>query len=117
MNLRGEQEIVNNIRRAENKMIDRLADIIEKISVKMSNNAKSGHQGNTAHMSKRYMNQTTNLTNSISPDTLVISKNEISGGIFASMEYAFKVELSYPYMFPALQSVQKEFNQEIKKIL
>lgn len=115
--MRGLQEVLNNIRRKENRMIDKVADAVEKVSAKMSNHAKSGHAGDRAHMNKRYRNRTTNLTNSINPDTLKITRKRVEGGIATNVEYAYWVEQRYPYMFPALKSVKDEFSNRIKKIL
>lgn len=113
----GLRTVLNNIRRKENKMINKVATIVERTSVSMSNHAKSGHAGDRAHMNNRYQNRTTNLTNSIDPDTLEITATRINGGIATNMEYAYYVEQRYPFMFPALRSVKDEFSKNLKAIL
>ena len=108
--------MINNLIREQNRQVDRIAVAVEKTTVDVSNNAKTGHDTIFAHANKRYQNQTTNLTRSIHPTPLDrITKQRVSAYIAASQEYAFWVELRFPFLFPALVASEKNYKERLKR--
>jgi hypothetical protein len=118
----GTQEVINNLMREASKIIDEVAHAIELTTNDIATHAKSGHEDNSAHMNKRYQNQTSNLTNSIQQGQLAILQKEITQDVIAGQDYAANVELGtsksrpYPFMFPALMACKKKFEARLNAI-
>jgi hypothetical protein len=109
----------------------RVVEAVEKTAVKMSNDAKAGHErGSDPHSRDRYENQTNNLTNSIFPGGSdgqpmkweKLSEDEVVGlfGVESTapgspLEYAPYIEERYPFIWPAVVANLGYFTQEMKK--
>jgi len=129
----GVQQVANNLMMHKYKMLAKVGEAIEKTCIDVANHAKAGHAGNAAHMNKRYRNQTTNLTNSITPELVEINLQRAHGIVHTgAIEYAAVVEFGnttgvnvrtgkknkpYPYMVPALLAGKEVFQKRMKKIL
>jgi len=88
----GQREMQNNLMMRRHKSLALVGEAVEKTCVDVSNHAKAGHEGNMAHMNKRYRNRTTNLTNSITPELLEVTIDGAHGIVSAGMDYAYYVE-------------------------
>ena len=119
----GTQQVINNILRQKDKKLDRIAIAVEKTCVDVANHAKAGHQGNQAHMNKRYRNQTSTLTRSIMPGLESVTFARVIGIVYTNMEYAPAVELGtvrnspYPFMFPAIVANKDNFKRRVTEAL
>jgi hypothetical protein len=113
----GTQEIVNRLMMERSKMLRDVAEAVEKTSVDISNHAKANHQGNMAHASGRYANQTSNLTNSITQVLEKVDYNEVSAISYATMEYAPYVEADWPFFWPALVATQEVLKRRVEAAL
>ena len=114
----GQQKILNNIRMHQSKFLRDLGEAVERTCVDISNSAKEGHAGNMAHASKRYQNQTSTLTRSITPQLEDVSFTKgVSGIVFTNMEYAPLVEVRYPFMYPAKVANEKKFKERVARAL
>ena len=113
----GTQEVINRILLEGSKMLRDVAQAVEKTTVDVSNHAKSNHQGNMAHASGRYQNQTSNLTNSISQQLEKVSYGEVSAISYATMEYAPYVEADWPFFWPALMANQDNLKRRVSDAL
>ena len=116
----GTQKVINNIRMQQSKFLRDLGEAVEKTCVDISNNAKQGHAGNMAHANKRYQNQTSTLTRSITPQLEEVSfTNGVKGVVFTNIEYAPAVELGtgrnkpYPFLYPAVVANKENFKERI----
>ena len=99
------------------EMVKRISVAVETSAIRVANHAKAGHTPGEGHAAGRYENQTSNLTNSIIPQLMKADKNSVEASVSTVMEYAPKVEVSHPYMGPALVSQEKEFKQEVEKAI
>ena len=86
--IKGTQKCINNIMIQQSKFLRDIAEATEKTCVGVSNSAKEGHAGNMAHANKRYQNQTTTLTRSITPELKEVSYKGVTGIVYTNMEYA-----------------------------
>ena len=109
----GTQEVINRIMLERSKFLRDIAEAVEKTAVDVSNHAKSNHQGNMAHASQRYANQTSNLTNSITQELDKVGYDEVSAISFATMEYAPYVEADWPFFWPALVANQETLKRRV----
>ena len=116
--IRGTQKVINNLFMEQSKFLKRIGEAVEKTCVSVSNDAKKGHAGNMAHASKRYQNQTTNLTRAITPELKEVSYKGVKGIVHtAGVEYALPVEMKYPYLYPALAGNKDNYKDRLKKAL
>ena len=113
----GTQKAINNLRMQQSKFLRDLGIAVEKTCVDVSNHAKQGHAGNAAHMNKRYQNQTSTLTRSITPELEEVSFRGINGVVYSNMEYASLVEARYPYLYPAIITNKDNYAERIKRAL
>ncbi|MCK5020497.1 MAG: hypothetical protein KAS32_25995 [Candidatus Peribacteraceae bacterium] len=134
--IKGVDEMIMNITRTRSKMIGKVADVVEMTAIDVANHAKEGHAGNMAHASKRYQNQTTNLTNNIKPEMVDVSFKQVVARVVSNMDYSQFVEFGlgnsgglvsfeeghsgpttpYPFMQPALLGNRANFNSRLKKL-
>ena len=116
--IKGTQTVINNLFMEQSKFLKRIGEAVEKTCVSVSNDAKKGHAGNMAHASKRYQNQTTNLTRAITPELKEVSYKGVKGIVHtAGVEYALPVEMKYPYLYPALAGNKDNYKDRLKKAL
>ncbi len=119
----GTQRVLNNMMLAKSETLREIAEAVEKSAVDVANHAKAGHEGNRAHMNKRYQNQTGNLTQSIRSALTKVGFDLVEAATFTSMEYAVGVELGtsrnrpYPFLWPALLANQESFKERLKAVL
>ncbi len=119
----GTQKVINNLMMQRFKMLHDIGEVVEKTCVDVANSAKAGHAGNQAHMNERYQNQTSDLTRSISQELTKVDWASVEGLVFATKEYAIHVELgtvknkAYPFLYPALVSNKKNFENRLKQAL
>ena len=113
----GTDKVLSNIAARMGGIYAKAAEAVEKSAVDVSNHAKDGHAGNMAHANKRYQNQTTNLTRSITPSLSKVTKKVIEAEVSANTDYAERIESVYPYMFPALLANQRKFIERMKGVL
>ncbi len=118
----GENEVINNILRAADKMIDKVADATERTTIDVANHAKANHERDSAHTKGRFETQTGTLVRSIDQDLMVTVK-EIKGVVFTNVVYAPILEFGtvdrfpWPFMYPALRAMQNKFNVRLKEAL
>ena len=122
----GAEQIIANLNRASIGWLGLIADAVEKTCNDAEIHAKAGHESNSAHMSDRYQNQTSNLTKSISSGIAVARVDQVVGFIAANQEYAPAIEYAtsiefgtsehpaYPFLFPALFHVQTSLMVRLK---
>jgi len=120
----GSQKVINNIRMQQSKFLRDLGEAVEKTCVDISNSAKEGHAGNMAHASKRYQNQSSDLTRSITPGLEEVNFTKgVSGIVYAGKDYASLVEFGsgtskpYPFMYPALMLAKPKFKERVARAL
>ena len=117
----GAQKIANNILRAKNTMLDRIAEAVEKTAVDVSNHAKANHVRGVAHGMGRFEVDTGVLHRSITPKLEKVTFKEVTAVVFTNVEYAIPVEFGtsktrpYPFMFPALIANQRNLLERMKK--
>lgn len=115
--IRGTQQVINRLTMEGDKFLAKIGEAVEKTCVDVSNHAKAGHQGNMAHATKRYQNQTSTLTRSITPELKEVSYKGVKGIVFTNMEYALYVELKYPFLYPAMMANKKNYEDRLKRAL
>jgi len=122
--IRGTQNCINNLMMQQDKFLRAIGEAVEKTCVDVANDAKKGHAGNMAHASKRYQNQTTNLTRAITPELETVSYRGVKGLVHtAGVEYALWVEIktgntrAFPFMYPALMGNKDNYEDRLKKAL
>lgn len=113
----GDRRVLINLKWWQSKVPIKVGIAVEKTCIDIANHAKAGHGGNMAHVSARYRNRTSNLTNAITPHMLEVSFKRAHGIVSALMDYSATVELGhsvgvnvltgqrnkpYPFMVPAL---------------
>lgn len=116
--IKGTQDVINNLMLARNEMLKRIAVGIEKTAVQVANHAKDKHSfahplqstpgrrmsgkqrkrwamvsRKSLHAADRYQNITGHLTASITQKLNKVTIDEISAIIFSTMEYAPYIEL------------------------
>lgn len=111
----GQQEVLNNLMMQRSKLLMRIGVAVEKTAVEAANLAKSDHQRGQGHGKGRYENQTTTLTRSITPKLTVVNFDAVEGIIFTNLDYAYRVETVYPYMWPAIVAMQAKFVKRLKE--
>lgn len=113
----GMDEVLRNMKIAGDLILQQVAEAVEKTAVDVANHAKAGHEGNKAHMNERYQNQTTNLTNSITPEMGIVTPLEVEAIVYTTMEYAYYVECLYPYLWPALVANEGNLRRRVNEAL
>lgn len=111
----GQDKVVQRLFLEKSKKLRQVAVGCEKAANDVANHAKAGHEGDMAHANERYQNRTTTLTRSIIPELVKADFNEVVAVVYASTEYAHRVETIYPFMFPAMQANQTQFVRRIKE--
>lgn len=106
----GVDKVQINLKRAKNKLLDKIAEAVEKTAVFAENHAKRGHARNhDPHAKKRFISQhgAAGLVGSIGSELTEVSNTNIEAQVFATKEYAPFVELGtsktkpYPFLLPA----------------
>ncbi len=99
------------------EMVKRVEVAVETSAIRVANHAKSGHTPGEGHAAGRYENQTSNLTTSIIPQLTKADKDSVEASVSTVMEYGPKVEVSHPYLGPALVSQEREFKDGVRKAI
>jgi len=123
----GDKEVIRKILSLKSRTFKRVTEAVEKTAVRMANHAKAGHEhGGNPHAQNRYENQTSNLTNSISPgganpmqfermdEDMIIGLFGVNEQLSAVMEYAADVEERYPFIWPAAVANMDQFEKDIQ---
>ena len=110
----GTQKVLTNLFLAQNAILASVAEAIGRTCVQITIDAKKDHGPGFAHEVGRYENQTTTLTRSITPYPVEVRDKEVTGFVGTSVEYAYPVEVNYPYLFPALQANRENFKKNLK---
>lgn len=128
----GDQQMINNLNMQNSKLLANTGEAVEKTCIDISNHAKSNHEGNMAHAESRYRNRTSNLTNSVIPELLEVTKERVHGIVSVGEEYAATVEFGntngvnvltglpnkpYPFMTPALVHNMVNYQKRLSRIL
>lgn len=111
----GVEEVINNIKMHGNAVMKRVGEAVEKAANLAANRAKADHIRGQAHAQNRYENQTTTLTKSITPKLKRLNIDIAEAEIFTNMEYAYRVETIYPYMWPAVIATQGDLKKLLKE--
>jgi hypothetical protein len=132
--IKGLKELNDNLIVFCKESIINLAEAIDNTDVKIQNEAKADHGGiggvnvkergwERAHLSDRYEDISTNLTNSIQAKEVEFSDMKIKGGVEAGEEYAVYIELGtsrsqpYPFLFPALENNVEYFKEQCREAM
>ena len=113
----GIQKVINNMLMAEHEILAALGEAVEKTAVQVSNDAKKQHEPSFGHAVGRYENQTTTLTRSIRPELIKVGPDEVVGMVLTNVEYAYPVEVHYPFLFPALVANRELFKKNVKEAM
>lgn len=118
MAIKGLGELKINIERFKDETRNALKRTAFHGATLVQNDAKSNH-GSNAHAMGRFISRHggSGLVGSIQIKKPVISSNKIRVEVIAGMKYAYRVELFYPYMFPALESQKNAFKDYAKKAI
>ena len=118
--------------------LQRIADAVEASAVVVANHAKANHgkalsalhgrkglvvptnvAKRAAFMQKtfagsgRYQNRTNVLTSSITPKLVTANEKEIVAEVFTTTGYSFFVEVTHPFLFPALHESRDDFKSRV----
>jgi hypothetical protein len=131
MQVEGISQVVATLLSLKDRTFRKVVTAVEKTAVRIANDARAGHEhGSDPHSRDRYENQTSNLTNSISPggpgglpmtferldeNAVVGLVGVLSTAPSAVMNYAAEIEEKYPFVWPAAVANIENFRQEIAK--
>ena len=110
--LLGREVLVKNLSSFSTGFIAALTEAVEMTQANVSNFAKQNHP---------YIDRTGQLTNSIQPGRVLISKDDLTGEVLADKDYASFVELGtsrsrpFPFLYPALAQAAPFFRRVIKR--
>ena len=110
----GTHDMLSKMLLSKSVVLRNISNVVEATLNLAANNAKANH-GSNAHAVDRYVNQTVNLTRSIFTDSPKVRVDRVEGIFYANMDYASHLEFgtsqmpAFPFMFPALVSVQENF--------
>lgn len=111
----GTQEVINKLMMQRSALLARVGEAVEKSAVEAANFAKADHQPGQAHGQSRYENQTVSLTPSLRAKLTKIDFDGAEAIVFSDMEYAYKVETRYPYLWPAIVMEQANYIRRLKE--
>ena len=115
----GTEKLLAEIAKRQNQFVQKVADATEQTAVAVSVDAASDHTRGFAHAIGRYENQTTTLTRSLlqSPRLVKVDEDEVVAEVGSNVEYAYPVEVRYPYLWPAAVKNQETFRRKLKEAL
>jgi hypothetical protein len=111
----GTQEVINNLMMQRSVLLARVGEAVEKSAVEAANFAKADHEPGLAHGQSRYENRTASLTRSLKAKLTKIDFDEAEAIVFSDMEYAYRVETIYPYLWPAIAMEQTNYIRRLKE--
>lgn len=115
----GTRAVLARLASVQDQIVGKVAEATEMTAVEVGVAAAKGHKPGFGHTVGRYENVTTTLTRSLlqAPVADKVDEEEVIYSLGSNLDYAYPVEVRYPYLWPAAVSKQGKFRKNVTEAL